>query len=136
MFCSYSLRTATTDYRGISCVRPLRVHYYGPVQNPFTLIMRTMSVSSAESISVGNFIGSDTISNSYRATATADFTVSTRTITVPANPNIGTQTVFLPEFFRVIDDNINEMDEIFVLAVEIGADVSIGSVCFLWLHKD
>ena len=61
----------------------------------------------------------------------ADFTVSTRTVTVPANPNIGTQTFQFPEFFRVIDDNINEMDQIFVLAVEIGADVSIGSGCFL-----
>ena len=59
----------------------------------------------------------------------ADFTVSTRTVTVPAaNPN---KTFQFPEFFRVIDDNINEMDQIFVLAVEIGADVPIGSGCFL-----
>ena len=61
----------------------------------------------------------------------ADFTVVTRTLTLPANPNIGTQTLQLPEFFRVIDDNINEIDQIFVLAVEIGADVPIGSGCFL-----
>ena len=61
----------------------------------------------------------------------ADFTMSTRTVTVPTSPNIGTQTFQFPEFFRVIDDNINEMDQIFVLAVEIGPDVSIGSGCFL-----
>ena len=58
----------------------------------------------------------------------ADFTVSTRTVTVPY---IGTQAFQFPEFFRVIDDNINEMDQIFVLAVEIGADVPIGLGCFL-----
>ena len=49
--------------------RPLRVHYYGSVQNPFTLILRTMSVSSAESIGLGNFSVSETIQNSSRATA-------------------------------------------------------------------
>ena len=60
------------DYRvteGSRVSRSLRVHYYGSVQNPFTLILRTMSVSSAESIGLGNFIGSDTILNSSRATA-------------------------------------------------------------------
>ena len=60
------------DYRvteGSRVSRSLRVHYYGPVQNPFTLILRTMSVSSAESIGLGNFIGSEAISNSSKATA-------------------------------------------------------------------
>ena len=61
----------------------------------------------------------------------ADFTVFTRTFSVPASPYMGTQTFCIPEFFRVIDDNINEMDQIFVLAVEIGADVPIGLGCFL-----
>ena len=49
------------------------VQYYGSVQNPFTLILRTMSVSSAESVGLGNFIGSDTISNSSRATESMSF---------------------------------------------------------------
>ena len=62
----------------------------------------------------------------------SDFTVSTRNVTVPASPNTGRQTFQFPEFFRVIDDNINEMDQIFVLSVEAGADVPcflLGSQC-------
>ena len=61
----------------------------------------------------------------------SDFTVSTRNVTVPASPNTGRQTFQFPEFFRVIDDNLNEMDQIFVLSVEAGADVPVGSGCFL-----
>ena len=59
------------DYRvteGSTLSRPLRVHYYGPVQSSFTRVLRAVSVASAESMGVGNFILSGTIAESSRAT--------------------------------------------------------------------
>lgn len=58
------------DYKvteGSPVTRPPRVHYYGPVQNSFTLSLHAVSVSSAESIGLGNFILSGAIRNSSRA---------------------------------------------------------------------
>ena len=54
-----------------------------------------------------------------------------RTVTVPASVGAGIQTFQLPEFFTVVDDNINENDQIFAVIVEIGADVPEGTGCFL-----
>ena len=56
-----------------------------------------------------------------------DFTNSSITITVPAN----SQTMEIPQFFTVLDDDINENQQSFAIVAEIGPDVPDGVVCFL-----
>ena len=55
-----------------------------------------------------------------------DFTNSSVTITVPAN----SQTMEIPQFFTVLDDDINEDEQNFAIVAEIGPDVPDGVVCF------
>ena len=44
---------------------------------------------------------------------------------------MGKQTFQFPEFLRIIDDDINEEEQIFVLTAEVGEDVPEGMGCFL-----
>ena len=55
-----------------------------------------------------------------------DFTSSSVTITVPAN----SQVMEIPQFFTVLDDDINEDEQNFAIVAEIGPDVPDGVVCF------
>ena len=45
-------------------------------------------------------------------------------VIVPAAVTLGSQTFELPEFFRVVDDDINEVKQSFALVAEIGPDVT------------
>ena len=45
-------------------------------------------------------------------------------VIVPAATTPGSQTFELPEFFRVVDDDINEVKQSFALVAEIGPDVT------------
>ena len=45
-------------------------------------------------------------------------------VIVPAATSRGFQTFELPEFFRVVDDDINEVKQSFALVAEIGPDVT------------
>lgn len=57
--------------------------------------------------------------------------VSNASMTVPAVASTATQILELTNILNVYDDDINEEDQIFVLAVELGP----GMGCFL-LHRD
>ena len=61
--------------------------------------------------------------------------VSNASITVPAVTSTATQILELTNILNIYDDDINEEDQIFVLAVELGPDISVGMGCFL-LHRD
>ena len=52
-----------------------------------------------------------------------DFTTVLTSVTVPASISGGIQTFQLPQFYTVIDDNIDEFEQSFALIVEIGPDV-------------
>ena len=45
-------------------------------------------------------------------------------VIVPAATSRGFQTFELPKFFRVVDDDINEVKQSFALVAEIGPDVT------------
>ena len=45
-------------------------------------------------------------------------------VIVPAATSRGFQTFELPEFFRIVDDDINEVKQSFALVAEIGPDVT------------
>ena len=51
-------------------------------------------------------------------------------MTVPASHNQGVHTIQLPEFFTVIDDNINEPNQVFAVTAEVGPDVPEDYHCF------
>ena len=51
-------------------------------------------------------------------------------MTIPASSSQGIQTFQLPEFFRVVDDNVNENDQFFAVFAEIGTDVPVNTSCF------
>ena len=55
-----------------------------------------------------------------------DFTVEPLVITVPANQ----RGYAIQQFFNVIDDNIDEDEQSFVIVAEIGPDVPDGISCF------
>ena len=59
----------------------------------------------------------------------ADFSDQCTTVTVPAATTPGSQTYTIPTFFTVVDDNINEVEQKFVIVAEIGDDVP--SNCFV-----
>ena len=63
--------------------------------------------------------------NFAQLSTVVDFTESTITIEVPAYDEDGMYEV--PNFFRVIDDDINENEELFSLVAEIEAD---DEICF------
>ena len=48
----------------------------------------------------------------------------TKSVEVPASVSSGTQTFELPNFFQVIDDDIDEIDQSFAIVAELGPDVS------------
>ena len=54
---------------------------------------------------------------------TADFTDMSITIEIPAAANDRTQEIFLPNFFQVIDDDIDEVEQSFAIVAELGPDV-------------
>lgn len=56
----------------------------------------------------------------------ADFTMSMISVEVPAHSN----SFVLPQFFSVIDDDINENDQYFAIVAEIGLDVPTNTCCF------
>ena len=45
-------------------------------------------------------------------------------VTVPAATTLGPQTFELPEFYSIVDDEINEVEQSFALVAEIGPDVT------------
>ena len=45
-------------------------------------------------------------------------------VTVPAAVNDGPQTYKLPEFYSIVDDEINEVEQSFALVAMIGLDVT------------
>ena len=45
-------------------------------------------------------------------------------VTVPAALIDGTQTFELPEFYSIVDDNINEVEQSFALVATLGLDVT------------
>ena len=47
-------------------------------------------------------------------------------ITIPAN----SQTYEIPQFFTIVDDDINEDQQSFAIVAEIGSDVPDGVSCF------
>ena len=65
--------------------------------------------------------------NTYAFLTDADFSVSTITITVPA---FSDEILEIPNFFKVIDDDINEIEQNFTVFAEIGSDVYDGFGCF------
>ena len=55
---------------------------------------------------------------------TADFTHLAITIEIPAATDDGTQVFVLPNFFQVIDDDIDEVEQSFAIVAELGPDVT------------
>ena len=55
---------------------------------------------------------------------TADFTQLPITIEIPAATNYRTQEFVIPEFFQVIDDDIDEVEQSFTIVAELGPDVT------------
>ena len=47
----------------------------------------------------------------------------TTSVQVPASVSSGTQTFELANFFQVIDDDIDEIDQSFAIVAELGPDV-------------
>ena len=56
----------------------------------------------------------------------ADFSNELVTVVVPA----GSRTFTIPEFFTIVDDDIDEDEQSFVVVVEIGPDVPDNVSCF------
>ena len=54
---------------------------------------------------------------------TADFTDLPITIEIPAATDDRTQEFELPDFFQVIDDDIDEVEQSFAIVAELGPDV-------------
>ena len=55
---------------------------------------------------------------------TADFTDLPITIEIPAATDDGTQEFELSDFFQVIDDDIDEIEQSFAIVAEFGPDVT------------
>ena len=53
-----------------------------------------------------------------------DFTDDCINVTVPAAATAGAQTFDVPEFFSIVDDNIDEVEQSFALVATIGPDVT------------
>ena len=60
----------------------------------------------------------------------ADFSEQCTDIIVPAAETPGSQTYIIEKFFTVVDDDLNEVEQSFVLIAEIGNDVP--SNCFVY----
>ena len=111
-------------------------------QNPFSATLTPVTIDIAESMGLGDFIESDTIGPTFRATAGVclspptfqlvlfslgdDFTNEPLTITIPANRRSYT----IEQFFNISDDNIDENEQSFAIVAEIGPDVPDGVSCF------
>ena len=54
----------------------------------------------------------------------SDFTAASITLEVPAATDDQTQEFVLPNFFQVIDDDIDENEQSFAIVAELGPDVS------------
>lgn len=61
--CDYSSK------EGSGLMRPIRIRFYGPTQNSFTLSLSAMSIDTADGLGLGIFIDSTTHKHSSRATA-------------------------------------------------------------------
>ena len=55
---------------------------------------------------------------------TADFTDLPLTIEIPAATDDGLQEFELPDFFQVVDDEIDEIEQNFAILAELGPDVT------------
>ena len=72
---------------------------------------------------------------------TADFTHLPITIEIPAATNDGAQEFELPDFFQVIDDDIDEVEQSFAIVAEFGPDITDHEVpfnfsCFMVQARD
>ena len=62
----------------------------------------------------------------------ADFSNEPVTVVVPA----GSHTFTVPEFFTIVDDDIDEDEQSFAIVAEIGTDVPEGVSCFqVWVGE-
>ena len=61
-----------------------------------------------------------------------DFSDSVVELTIPAanDPTGGPQTYLIDQFFRVVDDDVDEILQVFAVVAEIGPDVPDGISCF------
>ena len=66
------------------------------------------------------------VSEYYSLTGTpnGDFSDDCVTVMVPAAVQPGPQTFPLPEFYSIVDDDINEVDQSFALVATVGDDVT------------
>ena len=62
----------------------------------------------------------------------ADFFEECINVTVPAAETLGSQTYIIENFFTVVDDDLNEVEQSFALIAEIGDDVP--SNCFVMME--
>jgi hypothetical protein len=96
-------------------------------QEPFSIIFTPVTVPKA--ISLGFNLTSSL--NSDNATAGLDFSDDRKRIEVPASADgYGLKQLVIVDVVRVIDDDINEIDQTFVVVAEIGPDVPDRFVCF------
>ena len=67
-----------------------------------------------------------TISEYYSLTGLpdGDFSDDCMNVTVPAAVQAGPQTFELPEFYIIVDDDINEVEQSFALVATVGDDVT------------
>ena len=65
-----------------------------------------------------------------------DFTGRPFTITIPPTPNDPTSEFVIPENFIVIDDDVNEVQQSFVLVAQLGYDVPDEFACFQRCSSD
>ena len=115
-------------------------------QNPFSVTLTPVTIDIAENMSLGDFISSNTIEPTFRATEGVcfstftfqlvlfslflssgdDFTTEPLVITVPANR----RSYSIETFFNISDDNLDEDEQSFAIVAEIGRDVPDGVSCF------
>jgi hypothetical protein len=122
--CLYS-----TVREGSTLDSPIKLQFRSN-QNPFTVSFRSVSITNTEEEGVGHFISSAMISPFSRATAGADFSTSLKHVNIPASAGVGMQTITIPEFFSVTNDNVDEDEQSFALIANIGEDVPDRFTCF------
>jgi hypothetical protein len=120
---------AQADYEFVegSTERPRILLRFRTVQNPFTITIRPVDIDYIERKILSSFIINFMDPNlEARAVAGVDFSSVAMTFTVP--PNV--DEFVIPNFFTVVDDDINEIDQSFALVAELGPDVPDDFACF------
>ena len=133
---------------GSTLLRPIEMQFRRN-QNPFTLIFRAVSIATAEIMGLKVFFNNTQVDEPYRATpgtcislteldgayfivADVDFVNASVTVEVPPSAKVyGFETVHLPQFFTVFNDDVDEHMQTFAIVAEIGGDVPDGVGCFM-----